>query len=391
MEAAAVAAACAVGYVGAGTVEFLLDGNGDFFFLEMNTRLQVEHPVTEAVCGVDLVALQLSIAEGHAIPAALLVEVPLRGHAIEVRLCAEDPFHGYRPSSGVFHTFTFPSVPGVRVDSAIESGSEVPPHYDSMIAKVIAHGATRAEAARRLSAVLRGATLHGPTTNRELLLQLLAELCTIDGPDGPGIDTGWLDRQDLGTGPSPAAELVAAAALAVVHERGARGRFPIAWRNNHSQFHAQVVVHDTVEHRVQYAFDRTSVLTALVVDDQPVALDTSTCDTLARIRTEVVGTAAGSTVFVDGGRFAFDVPPRFVSPDDAGRLGSTVAPMPGRVIALLVEIGDTVVAGQGLLTMEAMKMEHRITSPHAGTVGEIHVRAGQQLDGGQPLLRVDPA
>ncbi|MCY7301127.1 MAG: ATP-grasp domain-containing protein, partial [Ilumatobacteraceae bacterium] len=144
MEGAAVAAACAVGYVGAGTVEFLLDRAGNFYFLEMNTRLQVEHPVTEAVCGVDLVALQLSIAEGRAIPATLLVEVPLHGHAIEVRLCAEDPFNGYLPSSGVFHTVTWPTIPGVRVDSAVESGSEVPPFYDSMIAKVIAHGATRA-------------------------------------------------------------------------------------------------------------------------------------------------------------------------------------------------------------------------------------------------------
>ena len=155
-------------------MEFLLDGDGNFWFLEMNTRLQVEHPVTEAVCGVDLVALQLSIAEGHAIPAELLVEVPLRGHAIEVRLCAEDPYSGYLPSSGVFHTFRFPDIPGVRVDSAIESGSEVPPYYDSMIAKVIAHGATRAEAVRRLTAALRGAELIGPVTNRDLLLELLS-------------------------------------------------------------------------------------------------------------------------------------------------------------------------------------------------------------------------
>jgi acetyl/propionyl-CoA carboxylase alpha subunit len=256
-----------------------------------------------------------------------------------------------------------------------------------MIAKVIAHGATRAEAARRLCAVLRGATLHGPTTNRELLLHLLVDLCAIDGPDGPGLDTGWLDRQELGDGPTPAPAELAAAALAVVHERGARARFPIAWRNNPSQLHAQVVVHGDVEHRVQYAFDRTNLLTSLVVDDQPVALDVAALDALARVPAQVVGSA----VYVHRGRFAFEVPPRFVSPDDAGRLGSTVAPMPGRVIALLVEVGDTVVAGQGLLTMEAMKMEHRITSPHAGTVGEIHVRAGQQLDGGQPLLRVDPA
>jgi propionyl-CoA carboxylase alpha chain len=381
MEAAAVAAACAVGYVGAGTLEFLLDRNGDFWFLEMNTRLQVEHPVTEAVCGVDLVALQLSIAEGHAIPAALLVEVPLHGHAIEVRLCAEDPYQGYLPSSGTFHEVTWPAIPGVRVDSAVETGSEVPPYYDSMIAKVIAHGTTRAEAARRLSAALQGAVLHGPTTNRALLVQLLAQLCEVDGPGGEGIHTGWLDAQSLGDGPQPDALQIAAAALAVV--QCAAGRFPIGWRNNPSQLHSQAVG----EHMVQYAFDRGDRLASLAVDGAEVELDTFTRDSLARIPTAVVG----DTVHVAGGQFAFVVPPRFVSPDDAGRAGSTVAPMPGRVVALLVAAGDAVVAGQPLLTLEAMKMEHQITSPHAGTVAEVYVQPGQQLDGGQPLLKVDPA
>ena len=381
MEGAAVAAACAVGYVGAGTVEFLLDRAGNFYFLEMNTRLQVEHPVTEAVCGVDLVALQLSIAEGHAIPAPLLVEVPLQGHAIEVRLCAEDPFHGYLPSSGTFHTITWPAVPGVRVDSAVESGSEVPPYYDSMIAKVIAHGATRAEAVRRLMAALDGAVLHGPTTNRALLLQLLGRLCDVDGPDGPGLDTGWLDAQVLGDGPAPDALHIAAAALAVVQLTA--GRFPVGWRNNPSRRHSQAVG----EHVVQYAFDRSNRLVSLAVDGAEIELDTFTRDSLARIPTAVVGDA----VYVAGGRFTFTVPPRFMSPDDAGRAGSTVAPMPGRVVALFVAAGDTVVAGQPLLTLEAMKMEHQITSPHAGTVTEVYVQPGQQLDGGQPLLKVDPS
>jgi len=379
MEGAAVAAACAVGYVGAGTVEFLLDRDGDFWFLEMNTRLQVEHPVTEAVCRVDLVALQLSIAEGHAIPAALLVEVPLHGHAIEVRLCAEDPYNGYLPSSGVFHTITWPVLPGVRVDSAVESGSEVPPHYDSMIAKVIAHGGTRDEAARRLIAALSGATLHGPTTNRALLLQLLEQLCQVDSPGSAGIHTGWLDEQALGDGPQPDPSHVAAAALAVVQQHA--GRFPIGWRNNPSQLHTQAVG----EHQVQYAFDRSAALTTLIVDDTPVELDQFTRDQLARIATAVVG----DTVYVAGGRFAFVVPPRFVSPDDAGRAGSTVAPMPGKVISLLVTAGDTVAAGQPLLTMEAMKMEHQVVSPHAGVVTEVYVHVGQQLDGGQPLLKVN--
>ncbi|MEQ1701641.1 MAG: biotin carboxylase N-terminal domain-containing protein, partial [Ilumatobacteraceae bacterium] len=369
MEGAAVAAACAVGYVGAGTVEFLLDSSGNFYFLEMNTRLQVEHPVTEAVCGVDLVALQLMIAEGHAIPAPLLVEVPLHGHAIEVRLCAEDPFHGYLPSSGTFHTITWPTIPGVRVDSAVESGSEVPPYYDSMIAKVIAHGATRAEAVRRLMAALGGAVLHGPTTNRALLLQLLGQLCEVDGPDGPGIHTGWLDAQELGDGPAPDALAIAAAALAVV--RSAEGRFPIGWRNNPSQRHSQAIG----DHVVQYAFDRSDRLVSVAVDGEEIDLDTFTRDSLARTPTAVVG----DTVYVAGGRFAFVVPPPFVSPDDAGRAGSTVAPMPGRVVALLVAAGDTVVAGQPLLTLEAMKMEHQITSPHAGTVAEVYVQPGQPV------------
>ena len=380
MGAAAIAAARAVGYVGAGTVEFLLDRDRNFWFLEMNTRLQVEHPVTEAVCGVDLVALQLSIAEGRPIPAALLADVALNGHAIEVRLCAEDPFNGYLPSSGLFHTFTFPTVPGVRVDSALESGDEVSPFYDSMIAKVIAHGPTRAEAARRLVLALNGATLHGPVTNRPLLLRLLAQLCEVDGADGPGIDTGWLDRQDLGQAPQPAPEFVAAAALALVRTRASH--FPIAWRNNPSQPQTELIGH----HVVQYTFDRANQLTTLTVDGGSINLDVRMRDTITHIPTAVVDT----TVYVAGGRYAFEVPPRFVSPDDAGRAGSTVAPMPGRVINVLVAVGDVVAAGQPLLIMEAMKMEHQITSPHAGTVSEVFVRPGQQLDSGQPLVTVDP-
>ena len=381
MEAAAIAAAIAVGYVGAGTVEFLLDADRNFWFLEMNTRLQVEHPVTEAVCGVDLVALQLSIAEGQPIPASLLADIPMNGHAIEVRLCAEDPYNAYLPSSGVFHTFTFPAVPGVRVDSALESGDDVSPFYDSMIAKVIAHGASRAEAARRLILALEGANLHGPLTNRPLLLNLLAQLTEVDGEDGPGIDTGWLDRQDLGHSPRPAPEIVAAGALALVRARA--GRFPIGWRNNPSQPQAERVG----DHVVRYTFDRGDQLTTLSVDDGMIDLDVGARDTIARIPATVVE----NRVYVAGGRYAFEVPPRFVSPDEAGRAGGTVAPMPGRVISILVAVGDIVAAGQPLLIMEAMKMEHQITSPHPGTVSEVFVQAGQQLDSGQPLVTVDPS
>ena len=379
MTEAAVALAQQVGYQSAGTVEFLVDLDGNFYLLEMNTRLQVEHPVTEMVTGLDLVELQLRVAMGEPLPAAVLAGVQPCGHAIEVRLCAEDPYAGYLPSSGTFSTFSWPVVDGLRIDSAVEAGSEVPPHYDSMIAKVIAYGADRAEAARKLAMALDRADVCGPTTNRPLLRWLAGRLVDIDGE----VDTGWLDRQDLGAAPAPSPLEIAAAAVALA--RGRAGRYPIGWRNNASQLHAQALRLGDNEHLVQYRFDRSDRLEVLHVDGEPVELDDFTQDALARVRVRV----EGDTVYVGDGRFAFAVPPRFVSPDEAGRAGSTVAPMPGKVVRLLVAAGDTVAAGQPMLTIEAMKMEHQIVAPHAGTVVEVFVAAGQQLDHGQPLVKVD--
>jgi acetyl/propionyl-CoA carboxylase alpha subunit len=383
MEAAAVAAATAVGYVGAGTVEFLLDCEGRFWFLEMNTRLQVEHPVTELITGLDLVALQIAVAEGRPLPASLLHGAPLQGHAIELRLCAEDPHHGYLPSSGRFHTVRFPTIDGVRIDSAVESGSVVSPYYDSMIAKVIAHADTRPQAIRRARAALRGAELIGPVTNRELLLELLTWLDDYDGPDGPGIDTGMLDRSELGEPPLPNPIDIAAAALALVRRRASSARFPIGWRNNPSQLHQQAIG----GHVVRYRFDRNDRLEHLWVDDGQLALDDGTRDLLARTTVDV----QGDTAYVRGGAVRFTVPPRFAVPDDPGRSGSTVSPMPGSVARLLVATGDVVLAGQALLTIEAMKMEHQVESPVDGIVTEIVVQPGQQVDTGQVLVHIDVA
>jgi acetyl/propionyl-CoA carboxylase alpha subunit len=360
-------------------VEFLLARDGVFSFLEMNTRLQVEHPVTEMVTGLDLVELQLLVAGGEPLPPTLAAGVPSCGHAIEVRLCTEDPYRGYLPSSGVFHHVEFCGPAGLRVDTAIESGSVVSPHYDSMVAKIVAHGATRAEAARRLQVALERAVICGPTTNRTLLLQLLAQLTDIDDQ----VDTGWLDRQDLGEGPQPSTVQLAAAALAVVHAATAASPYPIAWRNNPSQLHTQGIG----DHTVSYAFDRANRLTALAVDGHDVELDQYTRDQLVHTDTRLVD----DTVYVAGGMFALSVPARFTPPDDAGRAGSTIAPMPGKVVRLLVAVGDLVTAGQALLTIEAMKMEHQVVSPTTGTVAEVFVQAGQQLDHGQPLVKVDPS
>ncbi len=196
LGSAAVAAAQAIGYVGAGTVEFVLAPDGDFFFLEVNTRLQVEHPVTELVTGLDLVRVQLQVAEGLPLPPEV-VGARVTGHAIEARLNAEDVPAGYLPVTGSVHRFAVPALPGVRVDSGVADGSVVGVHYDSMLAKVIAHGATRDDACRRLARALAEAQVHGITTNRDLLVGVLREAEFRAGE----IDTGYLERHPELTSP----------------------------------------------------------------------------------------------------------------------------------------------------------------------------------------------
>jgi|CXWL01.1.fsa_nt_gi acetyl/propionyl-CoA carboxylase alpha subunit len=379
MGDAAVAAARAVGYVGAGTVEFLLDRDGKFFFLEMNTRLQVEHPVTEWLTGLDLVELQLVVAGGDRLPDAALH--PRRdGHAIEVRLCAEDPFHGYLPSSGRFERIEFVAVEGVRVDSGVESGSVVSPHYDSMIAKVIAHGPTRRVAARRIVTALSQATIIGPKTNREQLIRLAEQLESLDDV----VDTGWLDRTPIGDPPRPDIEQVAAAALAMIGDQAARravlASVPANWRNNPSQ-PSEIRLGDHVVHH-RHGFD--GAITELAVDGHPV--DVQVAHDVHRFRPPIIH---DDRVHLLGGRYVLDVRPRFTAPDDSGRAGSLVAPMPGSVVRVLVNVGDIVEPGQAIVTIEAMKMEHQIVAPAAGRVAEICVQAGQQLDTGQALVRVE--
>jgi propionyl-CoA carboxylase alpha chain len=374
MSAAAIAAARAVGYVGAGTVEFLVDSNGNFSFLEMNTRLQVEHPVTEMITGLDLVELQLSIAGGDPLPEAAL-HPTINGHAIEVRLCAEDPDNGYLPSSGTFRRIEFPDIDGVRVDSGVASGSAVSPFYDSMIGKVIAHAPTRAGAINKLQRALGQAQLIGPITNRSQLLGLLPQLAS----NWSEIDTGWLDRNPP-TGSQIEPAYAAAAALAWARSRRqALVQFPAGWRNNRSQLqHVRVGTRE-----VRYRYGRSGSVVEASVDG--VAITDAWLPALNFIETEI----DGDVVFVARGQYRFAVPPRYSPPDDAGRAGSTVAPMPGSILRVVVAVGDAVVAGQPLLTMEAMKMEHQVVSPVAGTVAEVFVEAGQQVDSAQPLVRIE--
>ena len=390
---AAVAAARAVGYVGAGTVEFLLGPDGDFWFLEMNTRLQVEHPVTEAVTGLDLVALQLAVADGARLDPADL-EGRLSGHAIEARLTAEDPSQGYRPSTGRFERVRL-DAPGVRVDTGIEDGAVISPYYDSMVAKVIAAGRTRGEAIRLLVDTLRRAELHGPVTNRDQLVRILEHPAFVAGD----LHTGFLDEHpctDPIRGDVPLA--AAAAALADQAARRANARvlagIPSGWRNNPAVDQAVELTIDETPIRVTYRLGRGGHVS---VDGTPLGarvVSTAPEEVVFELdgmrRTYRVGRVDDLRyVDADDGHVALRVLPRHPEPHLALDTGSLVAPMPGSVLRILVAPGDTVTVGQPLVVIEAMKMEHEVRAPAAGTVRAVEVTTGQQVESGQLLLHLD--
>ena len=397
MGEAAVAAAQAVGYVGAGTVEFVLDEKGEFAFLEMNTRLQVEHPVTELVTGLDLVRLQLLVADGHPLPPEALAPT-LAGAAIEVRLYAEDATRAFLPVTGTLRAFDIDET-RVRVDSGFESGSVVSPHYDPMLAKVIAYARTRAEAAAVLADALARGRIHGVTTNRDLLVRILREEEFLAG----GTDTAYLERHDPAELGAPLVSAAGrrmhaiAAAMAVQAQNRASARvlaaLPSGWRNNPSQ-PQRIELHDpsgAVE--VTYLFGRGGAVTAhvdgadvdvVIHEATPASVDL----TVDGVRRRCAVSVHGDQVDVDSvnGSSEFRIEPRFPDLDAAHSAGSLVAPMPGAVVRVLVEAGATVDAGQALVVLEAMKMEHTVAAPAAGTVGEIRVQAGQQVEAGAVLV-----
>ncbi|CNG62086.1 Probable acetyl-/propionyl-CoA carboxylase alpha subunit AccA2 [Mycobacterium tuberculosis] len=404
LSEAAANAARAIGYTGAGTVEFMLARDGRFYFLEVNTRLQVEHPVTECVYGVDLVRLQIEVAEGARLP-----ETPPepRGHAVEVRLYAEDPAHDWRPASGTLHTFAVPGVDaefavpaayGLRLDSGVESGAEIGVRYDPLLAKVIAWAPTRAAAARRLAAGLRGARIHGLTTNRDLLVRVLEEPGFLAGDT----DTGYLDRIGLPALSAPLADeaavnvsaLAAALARAAANRAaaGVLGGLPSGWRNVRSQPQRTTFesAHGTVE--VDYDLRRDGLTSALCPGASLVsaAPDRVVLD-LGGLRETFAVTAAGDAVHVDSrlGPVALHVVPRFADPSAQIAPGSLLAPMPGTVVRVETEPGAIVAEGQTLVVLEAMKMEHRVAAPTAGTVAELNVAAGRQVESGAVLAVIE--
>ncbi|WP_369178812.1 acetyl/propionyl/methylcrotonyl-CoA carboxylase subunit alpha [Streptomyces mutabilis] len=370
----AVRAARAVGYVGAGTVEFLV-ADGRAHFLEMNTRLQVEHPVTEAVFGVDLVALQIRIAEGHALDTD---PPPARGHAVEARLYAEDPANGWAPQTGRLHRLAVPD--GIRLDTGYADGDDVGVHYDPMIAKAVAHAPTRAEAVRRLAGALERAAVHGPVTNRDLLVRSLRH----EDFTSARMDTGFYDRHlaDL-TSPAPDPLAPLAAALADAH---GRSRFGGGWRNVPSQPQVKRYAMAGEEHEVRYRHTRTGLtadgVRVVHADARLVVLESDG----VRRRYDVA--RYGDRVHV--GATTLTALPRFPDPTAQHAPGSLLAPMPGTVVRVAEGLteGTTVQAGQPLLWLEAMKMEHRITAPATGTLTELKAVPGQQVTVGSLLAVV---
>ncbi|MCB0876248.1 MAG: acetyl/propionyl-CoA carboxylase subunit alpha [Solirubrobacterales bacterium] len=413
LGAAAVAAAEAVAYSGAGTVEFLLDagGSGEFFFLEMNTRLQVEHPVTEMVLGLDLVAEQLRIAAGEPMSARAR-EPRIDGHAIEVRLYAEDAAAGFLPQTGTVERIHVPgaepfAVPaghgrvGLRLDSGVEDGSVVGPAYDPMLAKVIAWAPDRDTASARLSKSLLEAELDGLVTNRDFLVRLLRSEPYAAG----ATDTGLLDReQGLGDAlVDPVAEpgYAAAAALAGMAERraGARvlGFAPPGFRNNFSEpQHVSFAVGGGEPVAVDYSLRRggPEISVAGEALDSPrvhaatpgmVDLEAGGLRRRYRIR------RSGGVHHVNGplGQVSLRELPRYPGSGESLAEGALVAPMPGKVIKLAVAAGAEVEAGDVVVVLEAMKMEHELTAPSAGTVSAVAVGEGDQVDAGTPLAVID--
>ena len=407
---AARLAAAAIGYAGAGTVEFLADDDGEFYFLEMNTRLQVEHPVTEETTGLDLVELQLAVADGDRLDA----EPPAaKGHSIEARLYAEDPAHGWQPQAGLVHAIAVPSVraefsslgqrTGIRLDSGIVDGSVVSIHYDPMLAKVISYAPTRRQSALVLADALARARLHGIRTNRDLLVNVLRHPAFLDG----ATDTAFFDTHGLTALSAPLSDdaTVRLAAIAAALADAARNRatatvfeaIPSGWRNLPSGYQVKTYRDDggsgaANEHRIEYRFSRTGLV---LPGDESVRLVSATADEVVLAHDEVDHNFSvaryGQDIYVDSARGPVHLValPRFPAPGSAVEQGSLVAPMPGNVIRLAAAVGDTVTTGQPLIWLEAMKMEHTITAPNDGVLAELNVNTGQQVEVGAVLARVE--
>ncbi|NHZ70147.1 MAG: ATP-grasp domain-containing protein [Proteobacteria bacterium] len=394
---AAVIAGRAVAYRGAGTVEFIVGDEGSIAFLEMNARLQVEHPVTEMITGMDLVRSQIEIAWGSELPSQ--EEIPPRsGHAIEARLYAESPLRGFEPSTGELDRFTTPEW--VRTDAGVRCGSVIHHHYDPLLAKVIAHGPTRREARSKLARGLAASHIHGIDTNRDLLVAVLDDPAFVEG----STDTGYLERNlerlvaasmsDEGTTGLNAGVAALAKQASNRRRTGVLATVPSGWRNVRSQSERITLRLDETVIEVAYVMSPLPVVT---IDDVP--LDISHVYTAVPDRVDLVAGGvrttfsvhiSGDVIYVDSprGSSRFDHEPRFASDERSIVHGALVARTPGVVVSVAVAVGDTVAAGETIIVIEAMKMEQTVVASVNGRVEVIHHRVGDQVQAGAVLAEI---
>jgi 3-methylcrotonyl-CoA carboxylase alpha subunit len=399
---AAIAAARAVGYVGAGTVEFIVE-DGKFYFMEMNTRLQVEHPVTEMVTGLDLVEWQLRVAAGEALPLAQ-PDIALRGHAIEARVYAEDPAHDFMPSTGMLLHLQAPEATSdVRVDTGVRAGDAITPHYDPMLAKLIVRGTDRAEAVRRLGAALAHYEVAGVQTN----LLLLRGIATHPAFAAGEVDTGFIARHAetlLAPAPEPSPFVIASAVAAWLQPDDAAATGWVdpwsagdSWRLNQEGWQTVTLRGLVGEMTLRARLQGEKLVLALDGLTQTVLVRREG----ARLRLRINGVSRAVTVLRDGARVivlaqgdthVFDVVDPLAPPSaDAAGAGRVLAPIPGRIAAVLVATGDSVARGQPLVVLEAMKMELTLSAATAGIVADVRCAAGDMVEEGRELVEVTAA
>ncbi len=412
MGQVAVDSARAMGYIGAGTMEFLLDTDGQFYFMEMNTRLQVEHAVTEAITGLDLVEWQLRVASGQALPWQQ-ADIHLQGHAIEVRLTAEDVPAGFLPQTGPVLRWRPPTPQGtghdVRVDTALREGGQVSPHYDSMVAKIVAHGRDREEARRKLLSAMRQCVLLGLPSNQGFLADCLADAVFVQGQ---GVHTGFVaERMGLPpAAPVPGARTVALAALAAEADtlpstaHGQLQAAPLAQGQAQGllQWGAQRWAYRISAQGSSWQVQCTAQNTAPHTDAETVTLNLAHVQWQDAAHTELAleceglrekictaRTDNGVQVFHAGRAWAFECPAAHGQAEANASSGDLLAPLTARVLQVMVSPGQTVQAGERLLVLEAMKMEHTLTAPFTGVVRELRAQSGGQALKGALLLQIE--
>jgi len=403
MGGAAVAAARSINYVGAGTVEFLLDSQGEFYFLEMNTRLQVEHPVTELITGLDLVELQLQVAQGQELGISQ-EEVSLSGHAIEVRLYSEDPAMEFLPTAGKINKWKPASGEGIRIDAGICSGQEVSPYYDPMLAKIIASGPSREVARLRLIKALEDTSLFGVKNNKAFLIDCLKKQSFIDGRATTAFISQEFDAESLQS-PSPTIEQMAMAAVLSIEKSFEQHQQAAVFKNNSLQNWSSAGL---LQSRVEYQFDQQpfslTIEAASASDYQVCCLESNVMVRLLDLQDETAcmeisgkryyahyqTNETGVAVSFAGRSWQFEDQLQFAGVSGEGvASGRILAPMHGLVLQLNVEEGATVTKGQSLLILEAMKMQHEILATVDGVVVSINAEGGSQVSADDLLIEID--